>query len=105
MTDWIDALASLSAAGARCVLVTVAQAEGSTPREAGAKMVVSADATAGTIGGGHLEHKAIEIARSYLELSVPAAPVLRRFPLGPSLCQCCGGRATLLFEPLRAFYG
>ena len=78
------------------VLVTVSDARGSTPREAGTSMAVSEGATHGTIGGGRLEHEAIEAARSLLASG--AGPrdrhVLDR-PLGPALDQCCGGRVRL----------
>lgn len=75
------------------VLVTVAIAEGSVPREAGTKMLVTATRVTGTIGGGHLELRAIEIART-----MQAARHFERFALGPSLGQCCGGVVHLLFE-------
>jgi xanthine dehydrogenase accessory factor len=84
------------------MLVTVVAASGSTPREAGCKMVVTADRLYGTIGGGHLEFRALEIARELL--ADPAVdrlgPAVREFPLGPALGQCCGGAASLLFEPV-----
>ena len=102
MTDWIDALGHLKACREPAVLVTVVAASGSTPREAGCKMVVTADRLYGTIGGGHLEFRALEIARGLL--ADPAAraggPLVREFPLGPALGQCCGGAASLLFEPV-----
>jgi xanthine dehydrogenase accessory factor len=82
-----------------CVLVTVAQTRGSVPREPGTKMVVSEDTTFGTIGGGQLEYEALQVARAMLAGGAPAAQ-LRRFALGPSLGQCCGGAAKLLFEPI-----
>jgi xanthine dehydrogenase accessory factor len=91
MQDWLT--------GAGCdpaVLVTVAIAEGSVPREAGAHMLVSSSALFDTIGGGHLELKAIAIARAMLEDG--RTRHFERFPLGPSLGQCCGGVAHLLFE-------
>jgi xanthine dehydrogenase accessory factor len=102
MTDWIAALAERAAAGVPVVLVTVLRADGSTPRDAGTKMVVEADAFHGTVGGGHLELEAITHARALLAAldqggEVPA-PASRDFALGPSLGQCCGGRTTLLFE-------
>jgi xanthine dehydrogenase accessory factor len=56
------------------------------------------EAFAGTVGGGHLEFKALEIARGLLD--GPAGLDVRRFALGASLGQCCGGAATLLFEPV-----
>jgi xanthine dehydrogenase accessory factor len=91
MDDWLTA-----ALRAPAVLVTVAIVEGSVPREAGAKMLVTDDGFAGTIGGGHLELRAIEMARGMLIDGGP--PRLERFALGPSLGQCCGGVAHLVFE-------
>jgi xanthine dehydrogenase accessory factor len=102
MTDWVATLAKLDAAGEAAVLVTVLAARGSTPRESGCKMVVTEAAAHGTIGGGHLELKAIEIGRQILAGDLTTeGPLLREFPLGPSLGQCCGGTATLLFEIVR----
>jgi xanthine dehydrogenase accessory factor len=81
------------------VLVTVARVEGSAPREPGTKMLVTAQALCDTIGGGHLEMRAIEIARAML--AGDAAQVkYQRFGLGPSLGQCCGGVVWLAFEPV-----
>ena len=78
--------------------ITVASTKGSAPREAGTKMIVTADEVNGTIGGGHLEFKAIEIARSLIAADGPRA--LHRFALGATLGQCCGGVVNLLFEPV-----
>ena len=85
------------------MLVGVALARGSCPREAGTRMVVAADTTRGTIGGGHLEYRAIGIARDMLATSsAPPPPRLERFPLGASLGQCCGGLVHLSFEHVPA---
>ena len=113
MQDW------LTPANEPAVLVTVARAEGSVPREAGARMLVAASGQFDTVGGGHLEHRALEIARGMLDTlgssnsgsgtgatprrcltpsSLTPAPRLERFALGPSLGQCCGGVVWLLFE-------
>ena len=78
------------------VLVTVASVEGSAPREAGATMLVTQDDQRDTIGGGHLELRAAEIARAMLVF--PESRRLERFALGPSLGQCCGGVVQLVFE-------
>lgn len=99
MTNWLNALGDLERRGIAAVLVTVAATDGSAPREAGTKMVVTPHETIGTIGGGTLEFRAIEIARQIL--AGKRGPDLRKFPLGPSLGQCCGGSMTLLFEPQR----
>jgi xanthine dehydrogenase accessory factor len=80
------------------VLVTVAAVEGSVPREPGAKMLVDATRQWGTVGGGHLELRGAETARSMLKNG--EARRLERFPLGPSLGQCCGGVVQLAFELL-----
>ena len=82
------------------VLVRVDAAEGSVPREKGAWMAVFEDAVVGTIGGGHLEWEAIAEARRRLS-QTDGQPVLR-YPLGPSLGQCCGGVVHLRFERLEA---
>jgi xanthine dehydrogenase accessory factor len=98
MRDWLHALDTLGAAGVAAVLVTVVATRGSVPRAPGTRMLVTADATEGTIGGGHLEFKAIAVARDLLASAGPAA--LHRFALGATLGQCCGGVAHLLFEPV-----
>lgn len=79
-----------------CVLVSVVRAEGSTPREAGARMIVTPEGFHGTIGGGTLEWKAL--ARAQTMLGGPAAVRTLVQSLGPDLGQCCGGRVTLVFE-------
>jgi len=98
MNEWIDELADLTAAGEPVVLVTVAGLRGSAPRESGAKMIVTARETIGTIGGGNLEHQCTHIAVDML--AGEEIPVLRRFPLGPAMGQCCGGVVDILFEPI-----
>ncbi|TDV25881.1 molybdenum cofactor sulfurylase [Paraburkholderia caballeronis] len=102
MHAWLPDLQQLLAHGDAAVLVTVARAEGSAPREAGTKMIVTRDSARHTIGGGHLEWKAIEIARQVLRdgMRVPHARRLERLALGPSLGQCCGGAVVLAFERL-----
>ncbi|MCB1884164.1 MAG: xanthine dehydrogenase accessory protein XdhC [Geminicoccaceae bacterium] len=83
---------------APAILVTVEAALGSTPREAGAWMVVGEAGIEGTIGGGALEHRAMERAREMLAEGVERADL--SLPLGPTLDQCCGGHATLRLRRL-----
>jgi xanthine dehydrogenase accessory factor len=85
--------------GRPAALVSIIAAEGSTPRAAGARMVVTPEVTRGTIGGGALEHLATDQARRLLAQSAKAY-VLQDFPLGPLLRQCCGGHVRLLLERL-----
>ncbi len=97
MNAWLEALCAAQGRGEDAVLVTVAATLGSTPREAGAHLLVTEEGLADTLGGGHLEYRAIRLARGLLE-SADAAPSLQRFSLGASLGQCCGGALQLLFE-------
>lgn len=98
MREWAAAaLAALDRGPA--ALVTVLATEGSVPREAGTRMVVSADGSFGTIGGGRLEWQAIDQARRLLGEPAGAWRV-QDYPLGPLLGQCCGGRVRLVIERL-----
>lgn len=83
-----------------CALVTVSRVDGSTPREAGARMVVRPDsAFYGTIGGGTLEFEVIRMAAAAVREERESF-VLHSVSLGPDLGQCCGGRASVSIEIL-----
>ncbi|MEM6678191.1 MAG: xanthine dehydrogenase accessory protein XdhC [Pseudomonadota bacterium] len=90
--------AELLAGKAPLIEIRLETVEGSAPREAGAAMLVSAEAEAGTIGGGRLEYEATIRARAML---VEGADKLEMtVPLGPALGQCCGGRVRLSLRRL-----
>lgn len=93
--DWVRS-------GQRAMLVAVTDSKGSTPRDAGARMLVTTAERHGTIGGGHLEWQAIALARQALQecQHQPPGTWLQTFALGPTLGQCCGGVVTLQFAPL-----
>jgi len=100
---WLDlrqAAARWQAEGRAAVVVEVTAHQGSVPRETGTRMLVSSAEVLGTIGGGHLELKAIADARGLIASSGPA--VTQRVALGPTLGQCCGGVLQLCFTPLAA---
>lgn len=101
---WVSAVERLRRERRAGVLVTVVEVRGHAPRDAGAKMVVAADATWGSVGGGNLEETAVGRARAMLADS-------RRAPEQVMLGltdkartehgrQCCGGEVTVLLEPL-----
>ncbi len=96
-----QAAAEALVAGSPAVVVEVQDARGSAPRAAGTRMLVSRDAAIGTVGGGHLELKALQTAHAMLAGNDPA-PRSEHFPLGPALGQCCGGAVTLGYEALSA---
>jgi xanthine dehydrogenase accessory factor len=79
-----------------CAMVSVMVADGSVPREAGARMVVTPDGFHGTIGGGTLEWRALAMAQGLL--GRPRAVKIVDQALGPDLGQCCGGRVKLAIE-------
>ncbi len=101
---WVAAVEHLRRHRLPGVLVTVSEVRGHAPRDAGAKMVVSADEVWGSVGGGNLEETAVARARDLL--SGPAGPPetmtmsLNDKARTEHGRQCCGGEVTLLLEPL-----
>jgi xanthine dehydrogenase accessory factor len=101
------------------VLVTLAEARGSSPREVGARMMVRPDGRfSGTIGGGALEWLALAEAQQMMAQdngrgAQGGSPnhraglgrdSFRRLSkaLGPELGQCCGGRVVVTLERFEA---
>lgn len=99
MSFALPALEAAIARHGRVVRVVIAGHAGSSPREAGAAMLVWADSQDGTIGGGALELAATQRARALLARTGSTAEV-QRVALGPALGQCCGGAVTLVYECL-----
>jgi xanthine dehydrogenase accessory factor len=102
--NWLSAVEALRRERRAGVLVTVVAVRGHAPRDPGAKMVVSAEETWGTIGGGNLEETAIARARELLSQGSPT-PELVTMQLNDKAQveygrQCCGGEVTYLLEPL-----
>ena len=119
---WLAATIRLRERGEAGVLVTVTAVRGHAPRDAGAKMVVTATGTWDTIGGGALEAVAIERSRAMLAAgaSVPetSTSTLSEHVVVGAMehgaqehgaqghgarnygVQCCGGEVSVLLEPL-----
>ena len=94
---WHEGIAECQERNEGYVLVTVVSTAGSTPREPGSKMVVTASNSIDTIGGGHLEFDAIARAREFLAKGEPCTE-LQSYPLSSALGQCCGGAVKVLFD-------
>ncbi|MGB3831609.1 MAG: xanthine dehydrogenase accessory protein XdhC [Mesorhizobium sp.] len=115
MTSTVEDLKLFLGSPAPLALVQVAGTRGSTPREKGAFMLVSAEGIHGTIGGGQLEYMAIDKARQMLRaapfrkaggeterIDVHEVCATLDVPLGPEIGQCCGGRVEVLIRPVDA---
>jgi xanthine dehydrogenase accessory factor len=101
---WLAAVERLRSTREPGVLVTLVSVRGHAPREAGAKMVVSARATWGSIGGGNLEQTAVSRARRMLDTGA-VEPEQLTVALSDKARtehgrQCCGGEVGILLEPL-----
>ena len=101
MKVWSHIVKTLEAHGT-CAMISVVKVEGSAPREAGARIVVTPLGFHGTIGGGTLEWHAI--AKAQALLGKPTQHRLSVHSLGPDLGQCCGGRVQLVTEVFAANY-
>jgi xanthine dehydrogenase accessory factor len=97
---FLSALRGWRDADVAAMVVRVAGTKGSAPRDAGAIMGVTGNATAGTIGGGQLEWLAIAHARKLLPEGDATIRDVLDIALGPEIGQCCGGRSILEFERL-----
>ena len=95
----IERLAEMAAAGQPFVLVTLAEAVGSTPQDAGTKMLVDATGLRfGTVGGGKVEQRAIATAQGILADPSAKSCTLVEWNLKRDVGMTCGGTVTLLFE-------
>lgn len=93
---------AIAAAPQPAALVTILHQDGSTPRTAGARMLVFPDGSIqGTIGGGLVEAQAMDLAARVLR---EGRPVTAAYDLAgrtdPGMDMICGGRLEVLVEPL-----
>ena len=98
--SWLRQVVNFLEQGMQCVLVTIVETKGSTPRNFGAQMIVTADGIWQTIGGGALEFELMARAKVMLSSSGSSAwsRNLIKITLGPDMGQCCGGSLSLLLE-------
>ncbi|KPQ27540.1 xanthine dehydrogenase accessory protein XdhC [Halomonas sp. HL-93] len=94
---WHAALDRLQRSGMPHVLATQVTSAGSTPREPGARMVITRDSIFDTLGGGTFEWQTISAARDYLQQQRYGFH-LEAFSLGGRSGQCCGGFVNILLE-------
>lgn len=99
MREVLEAAVRAAEAGEAVALVTLVATEGSTPRKAGARMLVRADGkVTGTVGGGKLEADLVARAREALRAG---RPELVSFDLsGEEGGLVCGGTVQAFVEPV-----
>ncbi len=91
----------LTRSGTPFAVVTMVSSRGHAPQDPGAKVVVTAEGLqGGTVGGGKVEAKVIQVARERLHSSTshPLAPELVTWNLQRDIGMSCGGEATFVFE-------
>ena len=94
-----EQLVALEREGTAFVFVILTESLGSTPQDTGAKMLVTtAGLYTGTIGGGKVEAKAIELAQELLADGV-ARPQFVTWTLKGDVGMTCGGSVKLYLEP------
>ncbi|WP_346353318.1 XdhC family aldehyde oxidoreductase maturation factor [Azotosporobacter soli] len=94
----------LLSAGESIVLATIVHSSGSSPRSAGAKMIVRFDGSIiGTVGGGRLEAETIRLAK---EVYATRLPVIQPFDLtgndSAGLGMICGGAGKMIIDYVSA---
>jgi xanthine dehydrogenase accessory factor len=97
MRQFFDQVAHAERRGRPFVLATVIDVGGSTPRDAGARMIIEADSTFGTIGGGAVEQYVMDAARTLLGQSGKMTEVIS-VHLVRDLAMCCGGKMSVFIE-------
>ena len=94
----VQAVGELLARGERGALATVVRTAGSTPQEAGARLLRYEDGrTLGTVGGGRIEQMVLEALE---QAATDNTPRTVSWDLGRDLGMCCGGRMEVFIEPL-----
>ena len=99
--NWARAIQHCENSGKGYVIATLINTQGSTPRASGSKMVIDAEHTYDTIGGGQLEFLIVHQAREMLAQD-QQCQVLKPFPLAAEAAQCCGGNVTVMLEAFAA---
>ncbi len=103
MFDLLEAATNIIVEGKCFCLVTIVETKGSTPRNVGARMIVTDRTDYFSVGGGNLEMMAIRKAREMLRLM--SAPQDLNYILGPDTEQCCGGQIKLNLEIIQGMDG
>ncbi|MGA3083298.1 MAG: XdhC/CoxI family protein [Thermodesulfobacteriota bacterium] len=101
MMEMYQEIVNLISRGERAVLATVVSSGGSVPRRTDAKMLIKSDGTfLGTVGGGGVELKVIDMAPEVIH---SGQSQLLHFDLsgeGEKAAMICGGTMDVFLEPI-----
>lgn len=96
---YVETLAELAERGAPFVSVTLVESLGSTPQDTGSKMLVDRSGLVyGTVGGGRVEHQALEYAAKMMDSASTGSSQLVEWNLKRDVGMTCGGSVRLFFE-------
>jgi len=87
--------------GEAAAMLTIVGKDGSAPRDVGDRMLVTADGNYGTIGGGTVEHLAIEDARAVLDGEADSGVRTYELEPGGNTGMVCGGSMDVFIERIR----
>ena len=97
--QFFESVDQVAGAGERVAVATIARTRGSTPREAGAKMIIrSAGQALGTIGGGCGEAEVWQRAMEILEGGAPGVVTVDLTEPVDGEDKICGGVMDIFVE-------
>lgn len=98
-----EAVVAAQARGEAAVLVTIIAAHGSAPRHTGSKLLLRADGSfVGTVGGGRLEAKVLELAQATLQDGQARTESYALNDIAQGDPGVCGGTVTVFIEQIAA---
>lgn len=104
---WLKTLNEWKTAGMPCAIVTIIEADGSTPRGVGSKMVINSEGCiAGSVGGGPVEHisreEAMKAIREQRCISLNFSLKGDAWQVTPetTVQGLCGGSVKVFIEPV-----
>lgn len=81
------------------VIVSLVGIRGSAPQNIGARMIVGKqEILFGSVGGGMLENRCLDVARGFLNMQGQVPPSSYTWNLQRDIGMSCGGEVTILFE-------
>jgi xanthine dehydrogenase accessory factor len=102
MADILQVASELVNRQSACALCTVVRTAGSVPRHVGSKMLVASNGVllAGTVGGGALESRVLELAQQAIAAGKPQLATFHLANPAQGDPGVCGGEVDVFIDPL-----